>query len=169
MLDSCTYYCILYTDVNKVLFGGTSVAAVTGIIKIWKALKGEKPKQVTTVNNLTIINTGSGQILNNVDRTSAELYQSDSIRESARRIVEPLAKPGIDTMIVRKGKEEIERISKTEALPGLEFVSQSAIAGEALVNTRPAMLRVTHISFIEGQKWRFSDGAATFAASINDS
>ncbi|MGO9096059.1 MAG: hypothetical protein ACLQGV_12620 [Bryobacteraceae bacterium] len=37
------------------------------------------------------------------------------------------------------------------------------------MNTRPAVLRITRISFIEGQKWRFSDGAATFAAKINDS
>ena len=47
-----------------VLFGGSSVAAITaGVLKIFKALKGEKPKGITVIDNsTTIIQTGSGQV-----------------------------------------------------------------------------------------------------------
>lgn len=153
----------------RALFGGASAATavIAGVLKILKMLKGEKPKQITIIDNsTTIIQTGSGQILQGVDRISAELYQVDAVREAAERVIQPLRKPGFDSLEVKQAGERIEYISKGEALEVPQGEEEQPET--ALINTREALLKIVKVSFEPNQKWRFSDGTATFGAAVHD-
>jgi len=155
----------------KVLFGGGAVAVITGVLKIYRALKGEKPKEPpsqTTINSTTIINTGSGQILHNVDRTSAQLYHNDAVRDAVRRVVQPMERPGIDELQIRRGKEVIEKITKDEAPIFLNPLDERGLQGKEIASIREAYLHIEKPSFVPGQTWRFSDGESSFGAKITD-
>jgi hypothetical protein len=154
------------------VLGGTTVAAgaFLGIIKIFKALKGEKPTRVITNNttNTTIINTGSGQVLNNVDRYSAELYSADLVRDAVKRLVRPLERAGIDEIQLKRDRQIVERITKDEAPAFLAPLDETGQPAREIASTREAYLRVDKPSFVPGQVWRFSDGQSKFGAKITD-
>jgi hypothetical protein len=155
-----------------ILFGGTSVAAITGLIKIFKALKGEKPKEITIINNnnnTTIIETASGNMLSGVDRSSAALYGDDSVRETLGKVVKPLDRPGIDTLVIRKNKEVLERVSKDEA-PYFhpQPIPDRADDPPVVDDTRVRVLEIVRLAFRKGIKSRFSDGTVEFEADVTD-
>ena len=155
----------------RLIFGGTGLLVITGVIKIYKALKGEKPSNTTIVNtdnSTTIINTGSGQVLNNVDSISAELYGHVEIRDASERVFRPLHKPGIEILTVKKDGKTIDVVTKKEVE---QFFSESIVdssPGSAIPHGRQLLVKVERLSFKEGQVWRFSDGSSTFSARITD-
>lgn len=153
----------------KLIFGGTSAAAVlAGLFKLYKALKGEKPIQITyNDNSTTIIQTGSGTILRNVERITAQLYQNEKVRDATRRVLRPLAAQGIDTFEVREDGQVMERITRDDVGSFVDFQLSTPEAPAQLTVTRHAILRVASVSF-EKNKWRFSDGGPSFPADVND-
>ena len=156
----------------EAVLGGTTVTtgAILGIIKIFKALKGEKPARAITNNttNTTIINTGSGQVLNNVDRSSAELYGDDLVRDAIKRVIRPLERAGIDEIQLKRDMQIVERITKDETAAFLAPLDGTGQPEREIVSTREAYLRVDKPSFVPGQVWRFSDGQSKFGAKITD-
>jgi len=154
----------------KFIFGGASAAVITGVIKIYKALRGEPPKSTgtTTINEVVFMNTGSGQILNNVDASSATLYTNDVVRDAVRRVIQPLEKPGIDKVEVRRAGKVLESVSKDDAPFFLNPADETGKQVKELSNTREVYLRIDKPAFVSGQSWRFSDGDASFGAKVND-
>jgi hypothetical protein len=155
----------------KVLFGGTSaVAVIGGLVKLYRLLKGEKPKEMTVVNNhTTIIQTGSGQILNNVDSASAELYNNEGVRDAIERVVRPLRRPGIDRLDIRHGKEIIEQVSKEESEYFSSGPSEPKEEDKLVDDLNLRVLEIVRLAFREGIKSRFSDGTVEFEANVTDS
>ena len=74
-----------------------------GVLNIWKTRTGQKPEKPGTGG--LECNTGP-----------VKLYRQDFIRELIRQAVAPLARPGIESMAIRRGGHEVLRISKPEAL-----------------------------------------------------
>lgn len=153
----------------KLLFGGTSaVAVVTGLIKVFKSLKGEKPKQLIYIDNSTTnIQYGNGNVLHNVDAKTAELYNKEDIRSYINGILRPLKKEGVDVFEVRKGGEIVERLTTADIPEASTDDPSSTVHASQQATSREIMVKVASISF-EKRKWRFSDGGASFAAEIND-
>lgn len=115
-----------------------------------------------------MIQTGSGQILQNVDPNTARLYKVDSIREAADLVIRPLRTNGFESLEVKKDLESLESISKEDAMEITELRSETQIIPGELSSTREVLLRVLKPSFEENLKWRFSDGTSRFGASITD-
>ena len=158
----------------RVLFGSTGITVITGVIRILKALKGEPPTPQTIINNTTndnsttIIQTGSGQILQNVDSTSAELYALPQIREASERILRPLRTKGIESLSIKRDGKVIEVLHSSE-VEG--FVSSDGSDAKSVAQnpySRPLMVKVERLSFKPGTRWRFSDGSSSFSATIAD-
>lgn len=92
-------------------------------------------------------------MLNNVDRSSAELYNDDVIRSAVRRVIQPLERPGIEELELKREEQIFERITKDERGT---FLNPPDEWGQEIVSTREAYLRVDKPSFVPGQVWRFS-------------
>jgi hypothetical protein len=155
-----------HPEVSLVAGITSATVAITGVVKLYKLLKGQKPKQDSVRiedNSVTIIQDI------HVEAKTAQLYMNDAIRERIDRVVRPLAKEGIDTLEVRKGKELIERIQKSEVPERVYESSREGRTAEVLSDTREALLKVIKVNFAEKKgRWTFSDGTAQFGADVND-
>ncbi len=135
---------------------------------MYKALKGEKPTQIIyNDNSTTIIQTGSGTILQNVDMATAELYQNEKVHDATRRVLRPLLSQGIETFEVREDSRVVERLTRDDVGPLDDIQPLTLETPAQLIVTRDAILRVASVSF-EKNKWRFSDGGASFPAVVRD-
>lgn len=156
---------LLFGHTVSVTAGTTALTgAVMGVVKLYKLLKGQQPKPEAVRiedNSVTIIQDI------HVEAKTAQLYMNEAIRSRIDRVVRPLAKEGIDTLEVRKGKELIERIEKAEVPERVYESSRESRTAEVLSDTREALLKVTKANFEKG-KWGFSDGTAKFGADVND-
>ena len=93
------------------------------------------------------------------------LFSNVKIRTSIQKVItEPLSQEGIDSFAIKKNNQEIV-IKKEEK----DYFKLSEIPDELLQDQeREVFLTVTTISFIEGHKWKFSDGNVEFYATISD-
>jgi hypothetical protein len=156
------------------LLFGTGFAAkglfssIGSAIDLWKKCKGEKPKTIIEdpVKGITILQFGDGNQVN-VDPKLAVLYGDDKIRASLTGAVQPVAKPGIKSLAIRKGEKLINQVSKADLPIPDEYAALGQTGATVLTDRREAMLRVVRANFEKG-KWGFSDGRARFSAEIAD-
>jgi hypothetical protein len=142
---------------------------VTSVLDIWKKFRGEKPKSVIDAGKgITILVTGDGNNVH-VDASAATLYSKHSIRNSVTGVVRPLAKEGIKTLDIKKGKKTINEVTQADLPPTIsQTLSESSTSSaNTLRGSREAMLKVVRANFEKG-KWGFSDGTANFSADIAD-
>jgi hypothetical protein len=143
---------------------------VTSVLDIWKKLKGEKPKDAIEDKGkgITVLVSGTGNQVNVGSSHAVSLYGRDSIRSAIAGVVRPVAKQGINSLDIRKGKRSINQVHKTD-LPSPQEADLSTMEDSTKVrrDTREAVLRVARANFEKG-KWGFSDGAANFSADITD-
>jgi hypothetical protein len=92
------------------------------------------------------------------------LYQSIEVRESIDRVVEPLRNDGIDELVIDAIENEELRISRDEV--GV-FEPPSRVEQEVLTDNREEVLQIIAPNFGE-RMWKFTDGANTILASIQD-
>ncbi|CFB71428.1 TPA: hypothetical protein ACJCXE_004362 [Yersinia enterocolitica] len=96
-----------------------------------------------------------------------ELYKNYKLRESLQEVIaRPLEKEGIDSFAATldEGKTFVT-VSKREAE---FFYIERPVDSILSENTTEKALQVINVSFSEGNKWRFSDGSASFLAEITD-
>jgi hypothetical protein len=162
IIDAKTLVETIFGTIQK----GTDI--ITGIFRLYKMLKGRKPREIMTDRSTTIIQYNGGQI--NVEPHTAQLYMNDAVRGELDRFVRPVAGPGIDTLEIRQKKKTVERISKDD-LPERVITGDTMELGDPahriLSSTREARLRVVKANFEKG-KWGFSDGTTKFGADIHD-
>lgn len=104
-----------------------------------------------------------------VDSQVARLYSDDIVRSSITSTLRPVAKPGITSLIIKRGAKNINEVKKSD-LPVIDETvrsSKTSTGANVLENTREAILRVARANFENG-KWGFSDGSAHFSADIQD-
>jgi hypothetical protein len=97
-----------------------------------------------------------------------DLERNISVRRNLSEITKPLHRQGIET--VRYQREEIiigeidkQDVSAFDAAPEAALPS----ADQPLESERDALLSIRSLIW-EGDKWRFTDGESTFAATISD-
>ena len=93
------------------------------------------------------------------------LYRNVQVRKRAREVVEPLDRPGVDRLDFRIEKEVGVSISASD-VPAFEPPGDIEVS--LLVRESEMVLAIASVAFIEGNKWRFSDGERTFYATIED-
>jgi len=161
-------------DLVKAIFGGVPVisGATVGILKVYKALKGEKPNSIIIDNstNTTIYNLGNGSSLA-VDNDTSKLYQSDKVIQSVDKILKPISEENFKYLEVRKDKIVIDHLEE-EDLPGRLSPSPSLAQEDPepikMDSTREVLLKISKVNFDSG-RWTFSDGQTKFGAEIEDS
>jgi hypothetical protein len=158
------------------IFGGDSASALANLEAIviggsglfW-FIKRRGKKEITaqepapepghvrlTLEDGTVIEV-SAQVL--------KLYDNITIRRKARQVVAPLHREGVELVRFEPSKPDAEVVIEKEDLPAYELPT----AEEALLDHETEMiLEIVSVSFPEGSKWRFTDGAKSFYAVIED-
>jgi hypothetical protein len=94
------------------------------------------------------------------------LYERQSARESAREVVEPLHRPGVE-LLKFSGEPEAPELTIGEG--DLSAFDTTQLDEEVLLDREEEVIvTIATASFAENYKWRFSEGDATFTASIED-
>jgi len=96
------------------------------------------------------------------------MYMNDAIRADLDEVARSVAKDGIDELEVSKNGNILDAIAK-EDLPARIIADESTDLPieRVLTNIREAFVTVVTANFEQG-KWRFSDGASKFNATLAD-
>ena len=146
--------------------------AIEGLLKLYKALHGEKPKTTlidqSTHNSIFVLGNGN-EVL--VGENTAKLYTDEPTMKYIDQVVRPVSEKNIDYLEVKKQSEVIDRIVISDLPKRLtepeEFREIEIADGAKLNSTREVLLRITKPA-LEGGRWGFSDGKTKFGASIDD-
>lgn len=150
-------------NIIEILFGAGSVIAAL------KWLKGEKDPVTTTLEDGSIKLEVTGK--NNhiiVNSHVAPLLRDPKIRRSIDGLVRPLDKEDMESFSVKQGKKTLQTVKRADAKYLLEDGNYAKTSNDSHDVTRTAYLEIIRLSFIEKNRWTFSDGSATFSASIED-
>lgn len=136
-----------------------------GLIGLLLWLKNRKIKKIENVDDAKAIIEVENEEKYETSPKVIALFSNVKVRTSIQKIVtEPLSREGIDTLTVKKGNEKTT-IKKEEK----DYFKLSEIPDELLKDQiREVFLKVLSISFVEGHKWKFSDGNVEFFATITD-
>jgi hypothetical protein len=138
--------------------------ATVGLFALLKSIKGRVPKSIVEFDGQVRLELEGDPIV--ILREVFELYRNVKVREAAEQVLQPLRKPGIDTFLVNENQKEIVHVTKEE-LPFFA-VSKSSAQQETIVTERQAWFSIAALAFKEDNKWRLSDGEASFYVKIAD-
>ena len=145
----------------------TLVGSVIGAVKLVRRLSQTQIREVAAAPEsnppAVRITFADGTVLEILE-SAYRLAQDAEVRRQLRNVVEPLAKPGIESLDLRSGQNEARVVR--DDLPSFDLSTN----GEELLSdtTRPAALTLASVAFTEGNKWRLSDGETTFYATVED-
>lgn len=135
-----------------------------GLLYLIKWLKNRKIKKITKKGDgVSVIEVDDES--KEVEDQVIELFQNIKIRQSLEVVInKPLTREGIDVFAVQHGKE-ITEVKKEEK----DYFLTPIIGDEALEDqVIETHLQAVSISFLEDNKWRFTDGNVTFYAEVKD-
>jgi hypothetical protein len=145
---------------------GKLAAGAGGLLWLIKKIRGRRINQVVLLDN--------GKVKIVLDEESLEteekvlkLYRQFRVRRALEAVLKPLESDGIDTFAVTDLKQSKRFIEITKAERSYfktpEPESEPLSDDEFDVN-----LQIVSISFQDGNKWRFNDGASVFYADMLD-
>ncbi|MFP1808913.1 hypothetical protein [Lonsdalea quercina] len=137
-----------------------------GLIQLikWVGPKSIKRIEPTFDGRTKIFIDGESELF---DSQVIELYKNKKLRRSLENVIfKPLERSGIESFAVTidNGKNFVE-VSKEEAIFFKVANSEKTIISESITEKA---LQPLDISFREGHKWQFSDGASPFQAEVSD-
>lgn len=148
---------------DLILKAGTIAGAPAGgLFILLKWLKGRKPEKLEQKDENVVLHIGDNYFITN--KNTIRLAEDMTVRQHARRLVSVLEREGIDSISSRRGGDVVvlERNDvKYFEIPDSE---EEEIADEV----RHVTLQIISLSFKEDNKWRLTDGAEPFSATIED-
>lgn len=137
---------------------------VKGAFELWKHLKGSPPAAVSQTGPQLTVTNNNGQILN-VQTESFTLVMNSKAADAADRFVrQALEQEGVNQLSLGSEQKPIVQVSANEAAYFVPVAATVPVSD----NTNKMILTVVSPVFQDGNKWRFSDGGSSFAASILD-
>jgi hypothetical protein len=154
------------TDLVMKAGGGLTGAVMFvggGLLALLKWLKGPKPERVEERGGDVIIHIGDTSFVTN--RRTIQLAENVVVRTQARRLVGALERDGIESISARRSEEEELTIYR-EDIHSFDLPDETE--EELSEELRRMTLQIISLSFKEDNKWRLTDGAEPFTASIED-
>ena len=150
----------------KFLFG------TGGLLALLKLLKGKQPEQATKLedgNVLIQINDAKNVTVN---QSVTKLYQDPDVRDHVEKVVTPVDRTGIDSMMIgRSGESRKDSEPVLIAKEEVDFFKAPSVdLHDELLNESEAeaVFSIASLSFKEDNKWRLSDGHTERFVSITD-
>jgi hypothetical protein len=139
-----------------------SAALGGGLWALLKFLRGRKPDKIEQKGKEVHVIIGDATFITNA--RTVQLAESVTVREQAKKAVAILSKNGIDTIKIKRDKEETLEVAKSE-MGYFDFQDvEEALEDE----TRTMTLQIISLSFKEDNKWRVTDGGDPFSVTIDD-
>ena len=146
------------------ILGFIGVPSTFGLIGLLLKLKNRRIKKVIKEgDNKTVIEVEDEKI--ETHPKVIALFSNVKIRIGLQKIIaEPLSREGVKSFSVKKNNQ-VNTVKNEEK----DYFKLSEIPDEPLKDeVREVYLRALSIVFIEGNKWRFSDGTNEFFATVKD-
>ena len=151
------------TDMKELLFGGGGLATLGfGLFRLIKWLKGRNPK-IERVNEGMFRLTVDNETYD-VPTEPLRMYQDAKVRNAISGVIRPIKEDGIESLEIREDDETIESITKDDVGYFDAPEAQQLILDEV----RTHGFSIVSLAFKEGNKWRLTDGQATFSVSMKD-
>lgn len=150
---------------NLILKAGTGLAtAGGGLFALLKFLRGRKPDSIEKRDGDVHIQIGDNIFITN--SKTIDLAENRNVREGARRFASVLNNAGIESISTKPQGQPEEVYTKSD-LPSFEL--PPPVEEELVDEVRQMNLQIISLSFKDDNKWRVTDGAEPFSASIEDS
>lgn len=145
---------------------GNIVAGVGGLLLLIKKIRGRRINQVVLLDNGKVrVVMDDGAI--ETEEKILTLYRQFRVRQALEGVLKPLESDGIDTFAVTNLKQTERFIEITRA--ERPYFKTPDPESELLAdNEFEVNLQIVSISFQDGNKWRFNDGASVFYADMLD-
>lgn len=140
------------------LFGGR------GFLDLLKWLAGNKPDRVEPQEKDVIRLTANNSDMT-VNVNVFKFYENPSMRQAVKPLINPLKRPGIDTLKAIADKKVILEIAKKDVPALTEIDMEERIISET---EREGFLQIHSLSFKEENKWRLWDGTSSAFYAIED-
>lgn len=139
------------------------VGAPSGVIALIVKIRGRKVSSVQpgAPGQVTITLEDGESISFPAD--TLRVYRSVKVRRRLKRFMEPLSKEGIDAVRLT-ADETIEVTAEDRTAFDVADVPATPIIDQVA----PMAVAIASVAFVEGNKWRLSDGDRTFYAAIAD-
>lgn len=150
------------------ILGGLGLLGGGGLIALIKWLRGRKPTAVRFEGEKAIFElqlTESIETLE-VDLVAGRLYQSKVVRQALAKVVKPLEREGVD--VFASGRDGVAEtvVTKDDVSSFESAASDPEVVSDTV--SEGVLLQIDSAVFKDGNKWRFSDGATSFFAEIED-
>jgi hypothetical protein len=143
------------------------VVGSAGLFALIKHLKGRlaKSHERDPASGRIRIMAEDGSMIE-VEAEVLDLYQRLTIRKKTQQVVAPLSRAGVESIAFQEEHKTTVTIEAAEA-PAFEApeVSEVSLGADQVSEMVVSILSLT---FVEGNKWRLSDGERTFSAAIED-
>ncbi len=145
---------------------GKLAAGIGGLIWLIKKLRGRTISQVVLLDNGKVKITLDDEHFE-VEQRVLDLYRQFRVRRALEAVFKPLESEGIDTFAVTDLKQSHRFIEVSK--PERHYFKTPEAEAEALSDDEfEVNLQIVSISFQDGNKWRFNDGASVFYADMLD-
>lgn len=143
---------------------GFNVTNGFGLIPLLKFLKNRKIKKITkTGDGKTVIEVDDE--IREVENKVIDLFRNIKVRKSLELIInKPLQREGVESFAI-KYDEDITIVKEDEKEYFKTPDTQDESLGEEEIETN---IQAVGVSFLEDNKWRFTDGTVTFYAEVKD-
>lgn len=154
------------------LFSGqeaTAAANLTALVATaWgsiKWLQNKPTRQEELPNGSVRFTQENGDVLEMDGRTFL-LVRDQEFREASQRAFRPVSTPGITSVEIKSQGTVLLEVGASD-LASFD-IPEKQLAVPLVESTTEMAVAVASVSFVDGNKWRFSDGESTFFASIGD-
>jgi hypothetical protein len=147
---------------------GKTTEIISGLAKLYKALHGEKPKEIRDgqqKDTRVIVIGNNNTVITDVN--SARLYSDDRIRAALTKAADPLVRDGVDTLTLKRNNQVIETLEREDVGADSSSALNNVSHESDPQGTRDIWVRVVKPNF-DGGRWSFHDGSAKFGAELED-
>ncbi|MDI4089827.1 hypothetical protein QK428_10850 [Pseudomonas aeruginosa] len=137
-----------------------------GLLWLIKKIRGRKINQVVLLDNGKVKIVLDNEAIEAEEKV-LELYRQFRVRSALEGVLKPLESEGIDTFAVTDLKQTKRFIEVTKQ-ERVYFKTPEPEAEPLSDDEFDVNLQIVSISFQDGNKWRFSDGASVFYADMLD-
>ena len=127
---------------------------------------GKKPDDIEEKGGDVILHIGDNHFITN--KNTIRLAEDIAVREQAKNLVSVLQREGIESISATHGENPELRLDRRD-IRSFEIPETEEEEEEELLDEERRMnLQIISLTFKEDNKWRFTDGAEPFNASIED-
>lgn len=152
------------------ILGGVGLVggAYAGLIQLIKWLNGRKPTSVTQMGDHLIVEATLFESTESIEVSlmAGKLYKSRVVRQSLAKVLKPLEREGIDIFAAGRDGQSETVIEKDDLTAFTDAAQEADVASDNTMSR--VLVQVESAVFKDGNKWRISDGAATFHAAMDD-